>query len=132
MLELELDVLQKYAAIARQRRNAATSAGRLPAEVLVEIFLSAQEDWKPQRRRGKPPSGEMVSYDLGWLNITHTCNMWRKVRLTSYLGKRILAELPLNASRLRSAHLSYGRRSAAPGSRPEPRLSYFAALNGYP
>ncbi|VDB83225.1 unnamed protein product [Peniophora sp. CBMAI 1063] len=81
ILELELDVLQKYAAIARQRRNAATSLGRLPAEVLTEIFLFAQEDWKPQRRRGKPSTSDAVPYDLGWLNITHTCSQWRKVAL---------------------------------------------------
>ncbi|KZV63407.1 hypothetical protein PENSPDRAFT_691685 [Peniophora sp. CONT] len=81
MLELELDVLHKYTAIARQRRNAATSAGRLPAEVLTEIFLYAQEDWKPQRRRGKISTPDPSLYDLGWLNITHTCSLWRKVAL---------------------------------------------------
>lgn len=80
MLELELDVLHKYAAIARQRRNAATSVGRLPPEVLTEVFLYAQEDWKPQRRRAKPSTPDAVPYDLGWLNITHTCSSWRKVR----------------------------------------------------
>lgn len=79
MLEQELRMLRKYERVALQCRNALSGAAALPAEILATIFILAQVGWPAQKtiRNGK------ACYDMGWIHITHVCNMWRRVRICS-------------------------------------------------
>ncbi|KZV72339.1 hypothetical protein PENSPDRAFT_751079 [Peniophora sp. CONT] len=102
-LEVELETMQKYFAVAKRHMNACTGAGSLPPEILGIIFSFAQEHWQPtciyhwEEPRGSPPR---ISYGLGWIYLTHVCSSWRKAALgTSSLWQTIkCSNLPLSMS----------------------------------
>lgn len=96
-MDIELDMLEHYTAIAKQRKNSLLPVGRLPGELLAMIFALAQSPsvaypngWMPNRRSvvhvkpGAKENGaktvEAVRYTLGWLYCTHVCSAWRTVR----------------------------------------------------
>ena len=104
MAGVELEMLQHYTAVAKQRQNALSPVGRLPGELLAMIFAYAQapessyrpgipNGWLPCRvmevidqpkgnsvpEEQKVPT-KVVRYDLGWISLSHVCSAWRMVR----------------------------------------------------
>ncbi|KZV66038.1 hypothetical protein PENSPDRAFT_755981 [Peniophora sp. CONT] len=82
MAELELESLRAFAVVAKRCRNAATSCGCLPPEVLAVVFAYAQEVWRPHRvwQTAKTEKAG-PRYALGWMSILHVSSSWRKAAL---------------------------------------------------
>ncbi|VDC04309.1 unnamed protein product [Peniophora sp. CBMAI 1063] len=78
MIEQELRMLKKYLSVAFRCRNAVSGAAALPAEVLSTIFTLAQDGgWQPRHIVENGTS----RFDLGWINVSHVCSMWRQTAL---------------------------------------------------
>ncbi|KZV72340.1 hypothetical protein PENSPDRAFT_751080 [Peniophora sp. CONT] len=84
-LEVEFETMQKFFAVAKQHMNACTGAGCLPTEILATIVSLAQESWPAKSVHHlslrEDTDDEVVTYDLGWMNITQVCSRWRKATL---------------------------------------------------
>ncbi|VDB83214.1 unnamed protein product [Peniophora sp. CBMAI 1063] len=78
-LDHELEILQHsdFITFAKRQRNANLPSCSLPPEVLSRVFWYAQEGWKPRR------SIDNDVITLGWIILTHVCNKWREVALSS-------------------------------------------------
>ncbi|VDB92217.1 unnamed protein product [Peniophora sp. CBMAI 1063] len=82
----ELEALRTIAADFRSQRNALSSVGALPAEILSRIFaLHALQQppgeplWENDDSEDPPSLSQM---ELGWITVTHVCRRWRNVALT--------------------------------------------------
>ncbi|KZV67971.1 hypothetical protein PENSPDRAFT_687651 [Peniophora sp. CONT] len=77
--ESELAVLEEMVLKARKLRNSCVGTGRLPAEVLVSIFLFVRATWPPRITRfdGVP------HFHSGWMAVTHVCTIWRLAALAA-------------------------------------------------
>ena len=85
MADLELSVLEEMSVYARQRRNKAVPICSLPPEVLAFIFLLVRDTWDPhgQAVETENPGKKSIAridYSLGWMNVSHVCDAWRRVR----------------------------------------------------
>ncbi|KZV67358.1 hypothetical protein PENSPDRAFT_736545 [Peniophora sp. CONT] len=102
-VDIEIEMLRKYTAIALQRQNALRPVGRLPAELLSMIFAYAQsppysggahDRWLPRRypvevisddkvakTEEKTKTKQVIRFALGWLHVTHVCSAWRTAAL---------------------------------------------------
>ncbi|VDB83205.1 unnamed protein product [Peniophora sp. CBMAI 1063] len=78
-LDHELEIMQDphILVLAKRRRNDSLLCCTLPHEVLSRVMWFAQAAWSPERSF---PSGEV---SLGWIVVTHVCNSWREVALSS-------------------------------------------------
>ena len=83
----ELEALKVVAADFRTQRNALSSIGSLPAEILSRIFaLHALHQppgevlWETDDSE-EPPS--LSQLELGWITVTHVCRRWRNVALAN-------------------------------------------------
>ncbi|VDB86982.1 unnamed protein product [Peniophora sp. CBMAI 1063] len=72
-VRLELAALEMLVAKAR---NLHLGVGRLPTEVLGEIFMIVRDIWPPSRF---VDVGEILRFRSGWMAIAHVCSSWRSV-----------------------------------------------------
>ena len=59
----------KSVAESKRRLNGFASIGRLPPEILLEVFMHRSADWH--------------TGDSSWVGVTHVCRYWRKIALES-------------------------------------------------
>ncbi|KZV64136.1 hypothetical protein PENSPDRAFT_548940, partial [Peniophora sp. CONT] len=70
ILDSELQAMDLSATLLRRRRNALSPVNCLHPEILTSIFAYLVDLEPPNKLR-----------TLGWVRITHVCNLWRTVAL---------------------------------------------------
>ncbi|VDB87060.1 unnamed protein product [Peniophora sp. CBMAI 1063] len=105
-LKIELDALEKYSRRANGLWNAYVRASSLPAEILVIIFDFVRASWKPSTSYNQY---NHLTYDLGWIYVSHVCNPWRQAALgTASLWSRFnILSLPPGMRTVSSAPWDY-------------------------
>ncbi|KAI0055733.1 hypothetical protein BV25DRAFT_1921583 [Artomyces pyxidatus] len=76
-LTQEIDKVQRYLASLRRLKNSRTPVARIPVEIFCQIlsFIKCDPRW-PHRNPERPPA---------WVAVTHVCQFWREVALSSPL-----------------------------------------------
>ena len=65
----------------KRRLNTLTHIGRLPAEIIAEIFVVIARDAYECAHRDIGPSSRRIS--LPWIRVTHVCHSWREAALST-------------------------------------------------